>query len=118
MTEADKKVRFAEWVAKPLLERVPPTQAELAKSLRLTRKTLWLWRKDPKLQDSVKEIINAKGIDLVPAALALLERAVKDKEIVPKTKIDAARDILNIWNKANNNTAVISTIQDLYDKYH
>lgn len=118
MTETDKKVRFAEWLARPLLERVPPTQIEFAKVLRIHKKTLWMWRKEPKLQELVKEAINARGEDLVPEALSILERAVKKDEIVSKTKIDAARSILSIWDKANNTTSIISTIQDLYEKYH
>ncbi|MBA7626620.1 hypothetical protein ES703_34074 [subsurface metagenome] len=118
MTYKDKKVRFAEWLAKPLIERNPSTAAELAKVLRIHRKTLWDWRKEPEVQELVKEAINARGADLVPSALSLLEKAVKKDEPIPKTKIDAARAILSVWDKANNSVSIIATIQDLYDKYH
>jgi hypothetical protein len=46
-----RKMRYIQWLTTPPQERIPSTQADLAKELDVYPKTLWNWRQDREFRD-------------------------------------------------------------------
>jgi Helix-turn-helix of insertion element transposase len=50
-----RKMRYIEWLTTPPQERVPGTEAELAKELDVYPKTLYNWRQDREFRDAWRD---------------------------------------------------------------
>ena len=106
------QIRLAEWLAIPLIERQPKTQAELAIQLGVTEATLCNWKHNPELWDYRDKLLRQTGKDLVPEAL----RVIKDLLESPNSKValEAAKDILSRWSDPRKSAHIIATLKELY----
>jgi len=115
----DKQIVYAEWLAKPPLERSPATQKEMAAILSVTPMTLQTWQKLPQVIQLVNKLYADKLITLVGPATALLEQAIKKPGSVSRVSFDCAKYIVQDWaKKYQGDGGVVKTIADLYRKYH
>ena len=66
---------YIEWLALPKQDRIPKTELALARELRVTRITLYNWRKLPALQEEVRMLCRSMMGSRLAEVLASVEEA-------------------------------------------
>jgi len=115
-----EQIAFAEWLAVPRFERVPPTQKELAAQLSVSERTLKNWKKIPEIWVVVGDVNENELRELVPEARAVMEKAIRQPGSINRVTFDAAKHILAQWGESRERAGggIVRTIVDLYNKYH
>jgi len=115
-----EQMAFAEWLAIPSFERVPPTQKELAAQLNVSERTLKNWKKIPEIWLVVGDTNENELRELVPEARAVIEKAIRNPGSISRVTFDAAKHILAQWGEQRERAGgdIVRTIVEMYKKYN
>ena len=107
---------FAEWLALPSTDRIPRQQQDLAIQLKVAESTLCQWKKIPELWQVRDEILGTKGREMVAEAIAVQRSLLHS----PNTRVaaDIAKQIIDMHYEPLKHKDILTTIKDLWDKYH
>ena len=117
------QIIFAEWLALPVSERQPKTQAALAEQLDVTESTLVNWKKNNALWDYRDTLLRHEGKDLVPEALKVMagilrqaEKAIKENRLPENSKValETAKDVLSRWSDPKRSAHLVTTLKEIY----
>lgn len=106
------QIIFAEWLALPVLERQPKTQAALAIQLDVTEATLVNWKKNNELWDYRDRLLRHEGKDMVPDALKKIRQLLDSDN--SKVVLEAAKDILSRWSDPKRSAHLVTTLKEIY----
>ena len=116
----DKQLQFAQWLAVPPNERSPKLQQTLAETLGVDEHTLVNWKKNPDVLQAVNLINIEKMLNLVPPAIALIEKAITRPDSVTRVSYDAAQAVVRDWAQRTQNKRddIANSIVEIYKKYN
>ena len=111
-----EQIIFAEWLAVPTSERIPPTQNDLAQQLSVSKQSITYWKQIPEIWTVRDSIITHQAKEMVVDAIKVMKDKLNSNS--DKIALDAARDILDRWAEPRRHASIVATIKELYDQYH
>lgn len=110
----DELAEYIEWLSVPAAERVPPSQAKMAKHLGVSEFTLRQWKRDNRVVGKVlKKHVGNVGVDLYPDVIEALRVQALDPSN-PRS-VTAARALLAELNTQTEVDPLVVDVDGLSD---